>query len=540
MLRQMKPASRVDHRPGLPGRALFAALVPCLLLAAGCADKSAPGGSVASLAGATQDIAWFEGAVDEAFAYAKANDLPVFLYWGADWCPPCHEIKATVFRSSEFIERSRLFVPVYLDGDAENAQALGEKFAVLGYPTMIVFSPAGEEITRIPGGIDIQAYANVLDLAIGAVRPVATIVARVLENGAGLDVAECRLLAYYSWEQNPSLLADRDRAAVFGRLHDACPVELRVERSKLYLAQLEDAVAAAAKGEGTALDPGLKAAAPGRLLQILGDPALERANVFSLLISGARLTAAVTEPGSEARAKLQAHFTALLDRVARDEQLFQTEPLYALIGKLRFARIDAAEAPLPDALLEEIRATVSRVDRATSDPYERQTIINAASAVLEMAGMVDEARALLLAELDRSKQPYYFMPGLASIEQEAGNFPAAIDWLARGYAEATGPATRFQWGAYYLAGLLEMAPQDEERIAAETLRVIGELESTRAFYHRPKAQLERLQVKLQEWNGDGTHAGAIKRIREGVLGICSAMPEQDAARATCEAFLASA
>jgi thiol-disulfide isomerase/thioredoxin len=532
-IRGPSKSSKVGHR-------LFAALVPCLLLAAGCADKAATGGPVVPPAATSQGIAWFGGTVDEASAHARAKDLPVFLYWGAEWCPPCHEIKATVFRSSEFIERSRLFVPVYLDGDAENAQALGEKFAVLGYPTMIVFSPAGEEITRIPGGIDIQAYANVLDLAIGAVKPAASILARVLETGAALDVAECRLLAYYSWEQNPALLANRDKAAVFGSLHDACPAALGVERSKLFLAQLDAAVAVTAKGEGAALESGLRAAAPERLLEILGDPALQRANVVSLMLSGARLTAAVTEPGSEARARLQASFAALLDRMARDEQLFQTEPLYALIGTLRFARIDDAEATLPDALLDEIRETVGRIDRATRDPYERQTIINAAAALLEMAGLTDAARALLLAELERSQQPYYFMPGLASIEQEAGDYPAAINWLARGYAESTGPATRFQWGAYYLAGLLEMAPQDEDLIVAEALRVVGELESTRAFYHRPKAQLERLQVKLREWNGDDAHAGAIKRIRQGVLRICAGIPAQDAARATCEAFLAPA
>ena len=47
----------------------------------------------------------------------------------------------------EFIERSSLFVPVYLDGDTELAQAQGERFGVLGYPTMIVLAPDGTEIT---------------------------------------------------------------------------------------------------------------------------------------------------------------------------------------------------------------------------------------------------------------------------------------------------------------------------------------------------------------------------------------------------------
>jgi thioredoxin-related protein len=60
----------------------------------------------------------------------------------------------------EFIERSKLFVPVYLDGDTVNAQAYAEKFGVRGYPTMIVFDPAGVELTRIPGGIDLQVASE--------------------------------------------------------------------------------------------------------------------------------------------------------------------------------------------------------------------------------------------------------------------------------------------------------------------------------------------------------------------------------------------
>ena len=66
-----------------------------------------------------EGIDWFEGSVDEAFAEAKATDKPIYLYWGAVWCPPCYAISATVFKSPEFLERSKLFVPVYLDGDTE-------------------------------------------------------------------------------------------------------------------------------------------------------------------------------------------------------------------------------------------------------------------------------------------------------------------------------------------------------------------------------------------------------------------------------------
>jgi len=516
---------------------LAATFVAALLAAVGCGKREAE--VAPTQPAAVHGIEWYAGSVEQAFDEAASRNLPIFLYWGAEWCPPCHEIKATVFRSREFIERSRLFIPVYLDGDAENAQALGERFGVRGYPTMIVFSPAGEEITRIPGGIDIQAYANVLDLALGSMKPVAGVLARVLDEGGRLDAAECRLMAYYSWEQNPALTEGRDRTAMFEKLGAACPEESRVERSMLFMSRLESAVAAAKKeADAKSLDPDLAREARARLPEVLADPALLRANLYAVVISGPSIAAAITESGSPERAALEAGLGRALEQVAGDDSLFRTDRLYALIGKIRLARIDAAEAPLTDALVAEIRSTVGDVDAATTDPYERQSVINVASAVLEMADLKEEAKTMLLAELDRSKQPYYFMTSLADLEQQAGNHDAAIGWLARGYDESRGPATRFQRGTYYLLGLLEMTPEDDERIRAETVRVVGELGAARAFHQRPKAQLARLQKQLEEWNADGKHAAAIAGIRQGVLAVCAGIPADTAERATCEAFLA--
>jgi len=89
-------------------------------------------GSVSAVAVAEQDdpIAWRTGDVDAAFAEAKASNKPVFLYWGAKWCPPCNQVKATLFNRMDFIERSRAFVPVYIDGDSPGAQKLGTRFKV--------------------------------------------------------------------------------------------------------------------------------------------------------------------------------------------------------------------------------------------------------------------------------------------------------------------------------------------------------------------------------------------------------------------------
>src|SRR5213075_1107692 len=38
-------------------------------------------------------IAWFDGDVNAAFSAAKTSNKPVLLYWGAQWCPPCKQLK---------------------------------------------------------------------------------------------------------------------------------------------------------------------------------------------------------------------------------------------------------------------------------------------------------------------------------------------------------------------------------------------------------------------------------------------------------------
>jgi len=152
-----------------------------------------------------QEIAWFDGSIDQAFALARAQDKPLFLYWGAVWCPPCVEIKQTAFKSQQFIAQSKLFIPVYLDGDTERAQVYGEQFGAKVYPTMIIFNPAGEEVTRLHAGIEISAYNSVLELSLDSMRPTRALVDVALQDPDSLTDAELQQLAYYSWYDDQAL-----------------------------------------------------------------------------------------------------------------------------------------------------------------------------------------------------------------------------------------------------------------------------------------------------------------------------------------------
>ena len=501
---------------------------------------SAPPAEIVRSVLANDSIDWFDGSVDDAFADAAKASMPVFLYWGAEWCPPCHAISATLFRNEDFISRSRLFIPVYLDGDSENAQLVGEQFGVRGYPTMIVFDPQGNELTRIPGGIDVQAYASVLDLTLSEAVPVELLVGSVMSGEKKLDASECRLLAYYSWNQNLKLMDTYDPVKMLRASFDACPENMQPERSLLYMAYLDEKIDSVDSevAESALSDADIR---EGRVVvsQILNSAELSRSNVISIVFGAASMTRVLTQPGTELRRAMVADFDQVLDRLAGDESVFKRERIYTSLGKLYLERLDDPEAELSDTLRAEIEMRVAWADKSTSDPFERQAVINAASNLLARAEMHEIARPLLMAELELSPQPYYFMPALADIEQAAGNEKQAIGWLKKAYDTSEGPATRFQWGFYYISGLLEMDPEDTRLIRKTTIAVIRELEDGAGIHQRPKAQLKRLEHNLETWGKENYKEDTLREIRTDVLGICGNFSEQQASMESCLSFLDS-
>ena len=537
-------------RPDLP---VLPALVLVLvaLVTTGCSRKQpepepAPAATAAETsAGAPgkhlpPGIDWYPGDVEAAFAAAKAADKPIFLFWGAEWCPPCAQIKSTIFNKREFQERSRLFVPVYLDGDTPSAQRHGEHFGIVGYPTMILFRPDGTEITRLPGGVDIARYATILDVALADARPVAEIL-RSASAGGAVTANDWRLLAYYSWgADNGRVLPATERLRTFRLLHDRCPPELEPECGRLFFEYL-GAAARDARSGGSPLNGLERADARRQLLAKLGSPAVAKANVDSLLYASTDLVALLSDVGTLERRQLTDAWRAALDRLAGGpdaSELSGPEQLNLVRAKMLLARLDAPDADLPPALVDEARQAVTRVDAATTDTYARHAAIYAAAGLYWEAGLSEDANRMLVAELEKSKSPYYFMLELAALARKAGREDEAVEWLAKAYAGAQGPATRFQWGYNYLVGLLEMTPEDAPRIERVGLEVIGELDdSPDAFYQRTRMRLEQLSAKLLEWGQGPERAPVLDELRGRTAEICATLPEADAGRRNCENFL---
>lgn len=532
----------------------FTALLLAATLLAGCGRKapSAAAGPPAPVATDAEHapaahlppgIEWFDGDVDAAFASAKSADKPLFLYWGAEWCPPCAQIKATIFNRREFQERSRLFVPVYLDGDTPSAQKQGERFGVVGYPTMILFNPEGAEITRLPGTVDIERYAKILDVALAEARPVKEILAAAAHGGE-VTQGDWQLLAYYSWStDNGRAMAKAKETGTFRMLSSRCPVELQADCARLYFEYLGAAARDAGEGKDsfTGLD---RAEARRKLLELLALPAVGRANVDNLLYGSKDLVSFLSDAGSAERKQLTTAWHGALDQLTAGDgaaALSSSEQLKVIRARMLLAKLDAPDAPVPAALVDEARKAVAQVDAATTDPYARQAAINSAAGLFWEAGLDEDANRLLVAELEKSKSPYYFMLDLADLAEKAGRTDEAVQWLERAYAGAEGPATRFQWGYNYLVGLVELTPDDTATIEKAGLAVLGELDgSPDAFYQRTRMRLEQLSTKLLDWGGTPGRAKVIDALRTRTGEICRGMPEGDEGRVNCERFLAPA
>lgn len=474
-------------------------------------------------------IAWEKGGVAAAFARAKAEKKPLFLYWGAVWCPPCNQVKATLFNQQSFIDRTRQFVPVYLDGDSPGAQKLGAQFKVRGYPTMILFKPDGTEITRLPGEVDSERYLQTLELGLSNARPVKQTLAAALK-GDKLASEDWKLLADYSWDTDQAQLVAEDKLpATLLKLAQRVPAGEAATAARLQLKAL--ALSAVAEHP-----PKVDAVAALKTLNtVLAEPAQSRAN-FDVLVNYAPDIAQLVAPaGQTAHAPLLASWNKALQVLASDASLSANDRLGAVAAQVGLARIDTPKGTVAEPLLSEVKKRVAQADTATTNGYERQSVINTAAHTLADAGLLDDSDKLLQAELKRSHSPYYFMLALAANAKQRGDKVAALNWYEQAYDRSEGPATRLQWGVTYVNGIIELAPQDNARLEKATQSILGELsEMQNVFYERNRRSLEKLATRLNSWNKDGQHQASLRKTQAQLQSLCGKLPAKDPQKPVCE------
>lgn len=101
-----------------------------------------------------------------ALELAKKTNKPLFIDFYGTWCPPCNILDETVFNSPIFARHAKNMVLLKLDVDDKLSWDLKSKFAVRGYPTVILATSNGEEITRFVGAIPERQIVKMMKYAV--------------------------------------------------------------------------------------------------------------------------------------------------------------------------------------------------------------------------------------------------------------------------------------------------------------------------------------------------------------------------------------
>jgi protein disulfide-isomerase len=480
-------------------------------------------------------IAWFNGDVNAAFATAKSSGKPVLLYWGAQWCPPCKQLKSAVFNRPDFIEKSKLFVAVYLDGDLPDAQKFGDEFRVTGYPTVVVLKSDRTEITRIAGNMDLSLYAGVLDNALGDVRPVKDVIDIAVKGEGPLAADDCRRLAYHAFglEDEGVFPAARLQSA-FENAARTCPAELSRERARLHIRAAEQATIRQKDtiAKGGKADKSLTVAIV-RVNELLADQKLAMANADALRGLRGEFFLAARQTLPQLAPTLRQRWMTTADAATANQDFAPADQLAAQLMKITAAKAFAVDGKVPTDVRSVALATASKMLAVQQEAYVRAGVVNSAINIYIALDDWERARDLLSLEATTSNTPHYYIGDLADVEEHLGNTQRSVELLAEAYAQANGPASRFQWGYQYLEGLLRLTPDDLPTIEKVGLEVIAELDGPNRIHRRTLSRLNKLDQKLRDWNNSAARAAVTAKLRASVLSACQKSKVDGATSAGC-------
>jgi thiol:disulfide interchange protein len=97
-----------------------------------------------------------------AFSRAKDEGKPVLVSFRAEWCVWCKKLETTTYRDSAVMSLiAESMVPLTLDVDGAGLE-LSDEHGVESLPTVLVFSPGGEERGRINGYLPPGQFVEVV------------------------------------------------------------------------------------------------------------------------------------------------------------------------------------------------------------------------------------------------------------------------------------------------------------------------------------------------------------------------------------------
>jgi len=474
-------------------------------------------------------IDWYQGSMAQALAEAKKNQKPLFVYWGAVWCPPCNLLKSTVFADRVFIESTKRYIRVYLDGDTESAQQWGEKLKATGYPTLMILNSSGEEVVRLSTVMAPQELADMMDSAYDNLRPINETVAKVLEKkpGAINTKEEWSYLANYAWTQDVYYAEKKQKLSeILESLESRVPITYSKEKSRFYLNYLSAKVTEL--GENKKLPKEIREKGVKRINEILNDEELIKYNLEYLAYYCVELIKAIYPDMSPLRDAVIERYRAAL-AAAREklppgyERMITFYPVIELGELLSSSNMRS----LSEKQRDEIKNEMVKITKLAKGEHTKIYTSNTSTYILSKAGFSDLAKSILEEDLKQGINDYYTMSSLAWVEKEAGNKEKALQWSEKAYGAAKGSATKIQWGSKYLTSLIETLPKQKDRIFEELEGYYSHhLSAADSFLGRNKASLEKLAKQVKKWGLQEKFQPAIIDLKKKMLDGCNQEKEK--------------
>jgi len=460
-------------------------------------------------------IDWHKGTVKSALILAKKENRPIFLYWGAVWCPPCKLIKKIVFESPEFKKTVKNFIPVYLDGDDKRAQYWGAKYKFQGYPTTLVINPKGEEVIRFPTEPNVVNYISLMNQSLKNLDPIETILERAKLGKATKSDWEIAGGYYYDSSQ---LIKDENKYALFKELYEKVPVRYKNARDKLFLNYLSSWLDKFTGNKKKIKNDPEKTFFKKELVKHLGQYEFIRQNLETLTWGGIySLNNLFEKPELIIREKA---FLKKMEKMMDDKTISTDERLWSLIPWIKIEQ--KSGKPFSKKLLSKLKEMAKWADQKTVDPFERHAVMGTILSLLKKTGLDDLGYVYAQKELKTSKTPYYFMSKLAKIEERRGNKNKALNWFKLAFESAKGPVTRFSWGNAYLRAIMKLRPKNYQFLLNNALPMYQKvLIQEDAFWGGYKANFEYFATSFKKWTGDsGLGKIAIKKVKSEFAGLC--------------------
>ena len=90
---------------------------------------------------------WY--AYEEGILASSTKDMPAFIEFYADWCPPCIAMEENTYPDPRVVSELRDFVAIKVD--TQKRIDIENRYGITYYPTVVLLDPKGKEITRYTG-----------------------------------------------------------------------------------------------------------------------------------------------------------------------------------------------------------------------------------------------------------------------------------------------------------------------------------------------------------------------------------------------------